>query len=106
MSKRFKIEFDSINDVPRVYVDGKRIDKLPTHGLQSLHLDWETNTFEPKPGTFDLKWYSSNDDDEAEINHISQTPFNRQKIQDDPDETIDETDLPTLFDKLFGDDDQ
>lgn len=36
-----RIEFDDINDVPYVWVDGKRIDRSDT-GLVSVSLDWHT----------------------------------------------------------------
>lgn len=36
-----RIEFDDINDVPHVWIDGKRIDKSDT-GLVSVSLDWHT----------------------------------------------------------------
>lgn len=36
-----RIEFDDINDVPHVWIDGKRIDRSDT-GLVSVSLDWNT----------------------------------------------------------------
>lgn len=36
-----RIEFDDINDVPHVWIDGKRIDRSDT-GLVSVSLDWHT----------------------------------------------------------------
>ena len=36
-----RIEFDDINDVPCVWIDGKRIDRSDT-GLVSVSLDWHT----------------------------------------------------------------
>lgn len=36
-----RIEFDDINDVPYVWIDGKRIDRSDT-GLVSVSLDWHT----------------------------------------------------------------
>ncbi|RNE32884.1 hypothetical protein FAM6165_00303 [Lacticaseibacillus paracasei] len=36
-----RIEFNDINDVPRVWIDGKRIDRSDT-GLVSVSLDWHT----------------------------------------------------------------
>lgn len=36
-----RIEFDDINNVPHVWVDGKRIDRSDT-GLVSVSLDWHT----------------------------------------------------------------
>ncbi|ATN93893.1 hydrolase [Lactobacillus phage LJ] len=38
---RVRIEFDDINDVPHVWVDGKRIDRSDT-GIVSVSLDWHT----------------------------------------------------------------
>ncbi|EPC43097.1 hypothetical protein EFP22_06230 [Lacticaseibacillus paracasei] len=36
-----RIEFDDVNDVPHVWIDGKRIDRSDT-GLVSVSLDWHT----------------------------------------------------------------
>ena len=36
-----RIEFDDIHDIPRVWIDGKRIDRSDT-GLVSVSLDWHT----------------------------------------------------------------
>lgn len=36
-----RIEFDDINDVPHVWIDGKRIDRSDT-GIVSVSLDWNT----------------------------------------------------------------
>lgn len=36
-----RIEFDDVNDVPHVWIDGKRIDRSDT-GLVSASLDWHT----------------------------------------------------------------
>lgn len=36
-----RIEFDDINDVPRIWIDGKRINRSDT-GLVSVSLDWHT----------------------------------------------------------------
>ncbi|NCU15938.1 hypothetical protein GWR18_14880, partial [Lactobacillus paracasei] len=36
-----RIEFDDINDVPHVWIDGKQIDRSDT-GIVSVSLDWNT----------------------------------------------------------------
>lgn len=40
-TRHVRIEFDDINDVPHVWIDGKRIDRSDT-GLVSVSLDWHT----------------------------------------------------------------
>lgn len=38
-----QIEMDSIKDVPQVWIDGKRVDDLPKHGLVDVTLHWHTD---------------------------------------------------------------
>nr|WP_249934061.1 hypothetical protein [Lacticaseibacillus zeae] len=40
-TRHVRIEFDDINDVPHVWIDGKRIDRSDT-ALVSVSLDWRT----------------------------------------------------------------
>lgn len=52
-----RIEFDSITDVPKVFVDGTDIADLNQgHGLSQLHLDWQTNTDKVRPGYFKVSY--------------------------------------------------
>ena len=46
-----RIEFDHINDVPDIFIDGKKV----TDGLVSLNIDWKTNTEKISEKTFELK---------------------------------------------------
>jgi hypothetical protein len=41
---QLRIEMDSINDVPHVWIDGKRVDDLPKHGLTDIEVHWHTAT--------------------------------------------------------------
>lgn len=37
-----RIEFDDVNDVPHVWIDGKQVDSLPNNALVSVSLIWHT----------------------------------------------------------------
>lgn len=37
-----RIEFDDINDVPHVWIDGKQVDNYPNTALVSVDLNWHT----------------------------------------------------------------
>ncbi|WP_288550343.1 hypothetical protein [uncultured Lacticaseibacillus sp.] len=49
-----RIEFDDINDVPHVWIDGKRIDRSDT-ALVSVSLDWHTK--DPAATDHDIRAY-------------------------------------------------
>ncbi|MFT8756167.1 hypothetical protein [Leuconostoc pseudomesenteroides] len=46
-----RIEFDHINDVPTIFIDGEKVQE----GLVSLNVDWKTNTEKISEKTFELK---------------------------------------------------
>lgn len=46
-----RIEFDHINDVPTIFIDGEKVQD----GLVSLNVDWKTNTEKISEKTFELK---------------------------------------------------
>jgi hypothetical protein len=46
-----RIEFDHINDVPDIFIDGKKV----TEGLVSLNVDWKTNTESISEKSFEIK---------------------------------------------------
>lgn len=46
-----RIKFDHINDVPDIFIDGKKI----TDGLISLNIDWKTNTESISEKSFEIK---------------------------------------------------
>lgn len=46
-----RIEFDHINDVPTIFIDGEKVQD----GLVSLNVDWKTNTEKINEKTFELK---------------------------------------------------
>ncbi|MFT8911325.1 hypothetical protein [Leuconostoc pseudomesenteroides] len=50
-SPRVHIEFDHINDVPTIFIDGEKVQD----GLVSLNIDWKTNTEKISEKTFTLK---------------------------------------------------
>lgn len=52
-----RIEFDDINKVPRVYVDGVDVADLDNNhkGLQELDLHWETNTEFETPKSYSIE---------------------------------------------------
>lgn len=49
--KHVRIEFDHINDVPEIFIDGKKV----TDGLVSLNVDWKTNTESISEKSFEVK---------------------------------------------------
>ncbi|WP_337089998.1 hypothetical protein [Leuconostoc pseudomesenteroides] len=46
-----RIEFDHINDVPDIFIDGKKV----TEGLVNLNIDWKTNTESISEKSFEIK---------------------------------------------------
>lgn len=50
-SPRVRIEFDHINEVPTIFIDGERVQD----GLVSLNVDWKTNTETIGEKSFELK---------------------------------------------------
>ena len=52
------IEFDNIDDVPKVFVDGRDVADMERNnsGLQVLHIDWVTNDECKRPKKFYLRY--------------------------------------------------
>lgn len=52
----FVIEFNDINEVPDIYIDGTKVvgDGIEDSGLQSLKLEWKTNTASEGRKTFEM----------------------------------------------------
>ncbi|MCT2907835.1 hypothetical protein EFT87_04060 [Schleiferilactobacillus harbinensis] len=64
--KRVRIEFDSITDVPDIWIDGEQVidskqvpDKTMNNGLVSMDLHWKTNDYRVRDKIFDLKWLTN-----------------------------------------------
>lgn len=57
-----RIEFDDINEVPKVYIDGKDITDWNNNGsaLQELHLDWKTNDINEQPKSYWIQAVNKN----------------------------------------------
>ena len=52
-----RIEFDDINDVPHVWIDGKQIAGTDVkNGLVSLHLDWKTDDGTTRRKNLAISW--------------------------------------------------
>lgn len=61
--KRVRIEFDSVTDVPDIWIDGEHVinserlsDDHVDNGLVSMDLHWKTNDYRVRDKIFDLKW--------------------------------------------------
>lgn len=57
LTPHIRIEFDDINSVPKVWVDGKRVDE----NLTRINVDWNTNTEKIEHKSFDINWFESRD---------------------------------------------
>ncbi|WDF81832.1 hypothetical protein PQ472_07820 [Lacticaseibacillus pabuli] len=106
MSKKYRIEFDDISEVPEVYVDGKRVDSLETGGLVALKIDWETNTSKVKPGFFGLDYWDGKKKRESQLNQV------RQTVDGDEDDVVDDESndeagekLTDILNRFLNDDD-
>lgn len=52
-----RIEFDDINDVPKVYIDGKDVTDVKNNhsALQELHVDWLTDTDHERSKSYEVQ---------------------------------------------------
>lgn len=58
-----RIEFDDIAGVPKVWIDGKRVDDPKDSGLVELCIDWHTNTADsPHKRSYAIKTISHRND--------------------------------------------
>lgn len=54
-----RMEFDDIHDVPKVLVDGKRVDKE----LSRVNVNWNTNTEVENYKSFNIEWFERDGED-------------------------------------------
>ncbi|AKU33894.1 hypothetical protein AKG30_02365 [Lacticaseibacillus paracasei] len=68
-----RIEFDDINDVPHVWIDGKYISSFPDHGLVRLNLEWNTDEEHVKPKHYNIEYRNGEDTNQDQYTGIGQT---------------------------------
>lgn len=68
-----RIEFDDINDVPRVWIDGKYISSFPDHGLVRLNLEWNADKGHIKPKHYYIEYLNGEDTNPYQYTGIGQT---------------------------------
>ncbi|ASX16573.1 hypothetical protein [Lacticaseibacillus rhamnosus] len=68
-----RIEFDDINDVPRVWIDGKYISSFPDHGLVRLNLEWNADKGHIKPKHYYIEYLNGEDTSPYQYTGIGQT---------------------------------
>ncbi|MEE6710060.1 hypothetical protein PS428_12585 [Lacticaseibacillus paracasei] len=56
-----RIEFNDINDVPHVWIDGKYISSFPDHGLVRLNLEWNADKGRIKPNHYCIEYRNGED---------------------------------------------
>ncbi|MBB1167273.1 hypothetical protein [Lacticaseibacillus paracasei] len=70
---RVRIEFDDINDVPHVWIDGKYISSFPDHGLVRLNLEWNADKERIKPNHYYIEYLNGEDANPYQYTGIGQT---------------------------------
>ena len=68
-----RIEFDDINDVPHVWIDGKYISSFPHHGLVLLNLEWNADKERIKPNHYCIRYHSGEDTNPCQYTGVRQT---------------------------------
>ncbi|RND76021.1 hypothetical protein [Lacticaseibacillus paracasei] len=68
-----RIEFDDINDVPHVWIDGKYISSFPDHGLVRLNLEWNADKGHIKPKHYYIEYLNGEDTSPYQYTGIGQT---------------------------------
>lgn len=68
-----RIEFDDINDVPHVWIDGKYISSFPDHGLVRLNLEWNADKEHIKPKHYRIEYRNGEDTNPCQYTGIGQT---------------------------------
>ena len=68
-----RIEFDDINDVPHVWIDGKYISSFPDHGLVRLNLEWNADKEHIKPKHYYIEYLNGEDTNPYQDTGIGQT---------------------------------
>ncbi|MCT3344727.1 hypothetical protein EFP23_09125 [Lacticaseibacillus paracasei] len=68
-----RIEFDDINDVPHVWIDGKHISSFPDHGLVRLNIEWNADKEHIKPKHYYIEYLNGEDTNPYQYTGIGQT---------------------------------
>lgn len=68
-----RIEFDDINDVPHVWIDGKYISSFPDHGLVRLNLEWNADKEHIKPKHYYIEYLNGEDTNPCQYTGVRQT---------------------------------
>lgn len=72
-TRHVRIEFDDINDVPHVWIDGKYISSFPDHGLVRLNLEWNADKGHIKPKHYYIEYLNGEDTNPYQYTGIGQT---------------------------------
>lgn len=72
-ARRLGIEFDDINDVPHVWIDGKDISSFPDHGLVRLNIEWNADKEHVKPKHYNIEYLNGEDTNQDWYTGIGQT---------------------------------
>ncbi|WP_420536915.1 hypothetical protein [Lacticaseibacillus paracasei] len=68
-----RIEFDDINDVPHVWIDGKYISSFPDHGLVRLNIEWNADKEHVNPKHYNIEYRNGEDTSPYQYTGIGQT---------------------------------
>lgn len=68
-----RIEFDDINDVPHVWIDGKYISSFPDHGLVRLNIEWNADDEHVNPKHYNIEYRNGEDTSPYQYTGIGQT---------------------------------
>ena len=68
-----RIEFDDINDVPHVWIDGKYISSFPDHGLVRLNIEWNADDEHVNPKHYNIEYRNGEDANQDQYTGIGQT---------------------------------
>lgn len=68
-----RIEFDDINDVPHVWIDGKYISSFPAHGLVKLNIEWNADDEHVNPKHYNIDYRNGEDASQYQYTGIGQT---------------------------------
>ena len=68
-----RIEFDDINDVPHVWIDGKDISSFPDHGLVRLNIEWNADDEHVNPKHYNIEYRNGEDANQYQYTGIGQT---------------------------------
>ena len=68
-----RIEFDDINNVPHVWIDGKYISSFPDHGLVRLNIEWNADDEHVNPKHYNIEYRNGEDANQYQYTGIGQT---------------------------------